>query len=47
MFSTGEVDRKGKLAANCNKAARDVGAGYRARIPFIKKKQDCLESHTD
>ena len=47
MFSTGEVNQKCELAAYHNKTVRYVGAGYWARVPCIKKKQDCLKSHTD
>ena len=38
---------KGKLTANGNKATRDIRAWERAGIPYIKKEQDCLKSHTN
>jgi hypothetical protein len=47
MFPVGEVNRKVKLTANSNKATRDIRAWDRARIPCIKKEQDCLKSHTN
>jgi hypothetical protein len=47
MFPTGEINWKSKLTANGNEATRDVRAWNRARIPCIKKEQDCLKSHTN
>ncbi len=47
MFPAGEVDWKGKLTANGNKATRDIRAWDRARTPCVKKEQDCLKSHTN
>jgi hypothetical protein len=47
MFSTGEVNWKGELMANGNKATKDVHAWNRARIPCVKKEQDFLKSHTN
>jgi hypothetical protein len=47
MYPAGEVDRKGKLTANGNQARRDIRVWDRARIPCIKKEQDCLKSHTN
>ena len=47
MFPTGKVNPKGKLLANGNKVTRDIRAWDRARIPCVKKEQDCLKSHTN
>jgi hypothetical protein len=47
MFPAGEVNWKGELTANGNEATRDIRAWNRARIPCIKKEQDCLKGHTN
>jgi hypothetical protein len=47
VFTTGEVDRKGELAADGHETARNVRPGDGTGVPRIKEQEYCLEGYPD
>ncbi len=46
MLPSRVVNGEGKLLANCNKTAQDVGSGNGAQVPGIYKKKDGLKCNS-